>query len=325
VNSAPSHLRTVIAPVSAWLPSAIDRRVRVVAWLSLIAQILIVGTGGAVRLTGSGLGCPTWPRCTADSFVSTPEQGIHGIIEFGNRLLTFVLILIAIAMFLFVVRMRKERPDLFRLALVIGLGIPFQGIIGGITVLTNLDPYIVGLHFVLSTVLVVLATVLVYRVYRGRRGAELVAPGWYIATGYLASLFVGVTILVGILTTGSGPHAGDSGSARNNLDSELLQHLHSYPAYITLGLTLVLLAGAVRLRLPAVAKAVALLLAVELAQIVVGISQSRMGLPELLVGIHMVLACVLAAAITSVMLNLRCRAVPASLPATQQPVGTVAV
>lgn len=325
MNSAPSHLRTVIAPVSAWLPSAIDRRVRVVAWLSLIAQILIVGTGGAVRLTGSGLGCPTWPRCTADSFVSTPEQGIHGIIEFGNRLLTFVLILIAIAMFLFVVRMRKERPDLFRLALVIGLGIPFQGIIGGITVLTNLDPYIVGLHFVLSTVLVVLATVLVYRVYRGRRGAELVAPGWYIATGYLASLFVGVTILVGILTTGSGPHAGDSGSARNNLDSELLQHLHSYPAYITLGLTLVLLAGAVRLRLPAVAKAVALLLAVELAQIVVGISQSRMGLPELLVGIHMVLACVLAAAITSVMLNLRCRAVPASLPATQQPVGTVAV
>ncbi|QHO71134.1 cytochrome oxidase assembly protein [Marisediminicola antarctica] len=295
------------------------------AWLSLVAQILIVGTGGAVRLTGSGLGCPTWPRCTADSFVSTPEQGIHGVIEFGNRLLTFVLILIAIAMFLFVVRMRKQRPELFRLALVIGLGIPFQGVIGGITVLTNLDPYVVGLHFVLSTGLVVLATVLVYRVYRGRRGAAFVAPGWYVTTGYLASFFVGVTIIVGILTTGSGPHAGDKGSARNGLDSELLQHLHSYPAYITLALTIVLLVGALRMRLPAVVKAVGLLLAVEFAQIIVGISQSRMGLPELLVGIHMVLACVLAAAMTSVMLNLRSRAVPVSLPANEQPVGSAAV
>ena len=325
MNSAPSRLRTVIAPVAAWLPSTIDRRVRVTAWLSLVAQILIVGTGGAVRLTGSGLGCPTWPRCTADSFVSTPEQGIHGVIEFGNRLLTFVLILIAVAMFLFVVRMRKRRPDLFRLALVIGLGIPFQGVIGGITVLTNLDPYIVGLHFVLSTVLVVLATVLVYRVYRGRRGAALVAPGWYVATGYLASLFVGVTILVGILTTGSGPHAGDKGSARNGLDSELLQHLHSYPAYITLGLTIVLFVGALHMRLPAVAKAVGLLLAVEFAQIVGGISQSRMGLPELLVGIHMVLACVLAAAMTSVMLNLRERAVMVPAPAMQPRVTTAAL
>ncbi|GAB3131644.1 COX15/CtaA family protein [Marisediminicola antarctica] len=325
MNSALSRLRTVIAPVSAWLPSTIDRRVRVMAWLSLVAQILIVGTGGAVRLTGSGLGCPTWPRCTADSFVSTPEQGIHGVIEFGNRLLTFVLILIAIAMFLFVVRMRKQRPELFRLALVIGLGIPFQGVIGGITVLTNLDPYVVGLHFVLSTGLVVLATVLVYRVYRGRRGAAFVAPGWYVTTGYLASFFVGVTIIVGILTTGSGPHAGDKGSARNGLDSELLQHLHSYPAYITLALTIVLLVGALRMRLPAVVKAVGLLLAVEFAQIIVGISQSRMGLPELLVGIHMVLACVLAAAMTSVMLNLRSRAVPVSLPANEQPVGSAAV
>lgn len=325
MNSALSRLRTVFAPISAWLPSTIDRRVRVMAWLSLIAQILIVGTGGAVRLTGSGLGCPTWPRCTADSFVSTPEQGLHGVIEFGNRLLTFVLILIALAMFLFVVRMRKERPELFRLALVIGLGIPFQGVIGGITVLMNLNPYIVGLHFVLSTVLVVLATVLVYRVYRGRRGVALVAPRWYVATGHLASFFVGVTIVVGILTTGSGPHAGDKGSARNGLDSELLQHLHSYPAYITLGLTIVLLVGAVRMRLPAVAKAVVLMLGVELAQILVGISQSRLGLPELLVGIHMVLACVLAAAMTVIILNLRERSVTVSLPRAPQSVGAAAV
>jgi len=97
-----------------WLPSVVDRRVRIAAWASLVSQILIIGTGGAVRLTGSGLGCPTWPRCTEDSFVSTPEMGFHGLIEFGNRLLTFVLIIIAIAMFVFVLRIRKERPELFR-------------------------------------------------------------------------------------------------------------------------------------------------------------------------------------------------------------------
>src|SRR6478672_11001167 len=100
-----------------WLPTTVDRRVRVVAWASLVSQTLIVGTGGAVRLTGSGLGCPTWPRCTPESFVATPEMGIHGIVEFGNRLLTFVLVIIAILAFAFVVRMRRERPELMRLSI----------------------------------------------------------------------------------------------------------------------------------------------------------------------------------------------------------------
>ncbi len=123
-----------------WLPDAVDRRVRIAAWASLVSQILIIGTGGAVRLTGSGLGCPTWPRCTEDSFVTTAEMGFHGVIEFGNRLLTFLLIIIAIVMFLFVVRMRKERPELFRLSVALGLGIPGQAVIGGVTVLTDLNP-----------------------------------------------------------------------------------------------------------------------------------------------------------------------------------------
>ena len=129
------------------------------------SQVGIVGTGGLVRLTGSGLGCPTWPRCTAESLVPTPEMGIHGVIEFGNRLLTFVLVVVAITMFLFVVRMRRERRDLFWLALAIGLYVPLQAIIGGITVLTNLNPYVVGLHYFASVVLVALAAVLVARVY----------------------------------------------------------------------------------------------------------------------------------------------------------------
>src|SRR3989337_2121696 len=93
-------VRSIAATIEAWLPSTIDRRVKAIAWLSLAFQIVIVGTGGAVRLTGSGLGCPTWPRGTADSFVVTPEQGIHAVIEFGNRLMTFVLVVVALLAFL---------------------------------------------------------------------------------------------------------------------------------------------------------------------------------------------------------------------------------
>ena len=291
--------------VIRWLPTAVDSRIRGFAVASLVAQILIVGTGGAVRLTGSGLGCPTWPRCTADSFVTTPEMGIHGIIEFGNRLLTFVLILIAIAMFVLVLRIRKERPELFRLSLLIGLGIPMQGVIGGITVLTNLNPYVVGLHFVLSVVLVALATVLVYRVFAGPRGRVPVAPRWYSVVAHVTTLFVAVTILVGILTTGSGPHAGDGGASRNELDPALLQHVHSWPAYATVAATLVLLIGALRLRVARLVRFTGILLAVEAVQVVVGVTQARLGLPELLVGIHMVLACCLASAMTAVVLSLR--------------------
>ncbi len=291
--------------VFARLPGSVDARIRGFAIATLVAQILIVGTGGAVRLTGSGLGCPTWPRCTDDSFVTTPEMGIHGIIEFGNRLLTFVLIAIAIVMFVLVLRIRRERRDLFVLALVIGLGIPAQGVIGGFSVLTNLNPYVVGLHFVLSVVLVVLSTVLVYRVYAGPRGVRASVPLWYSALTHATSALVAITILVGIITTGSGPHAGDSGASRNGLDSELLQHVHSWPAYATVAATVLLLIGALRLGQPRLARFTGILLAIEAVQVAVGLAQARLGLPEILVGAHMVLACCLAAAMTAVVLSLR--------------------
>lgn len=289
-----------------WLPvSTADRRVRVIAWASLVSQTLIVGTGGAVRLTGSGLGCPTWPRCTEDSFIATPEMGIHGIVEFGNRLLTFVLVIIAILAFVFVVRMRRERPELMRLTIALGLGIPAQAVIGGITVLTELNPWVVGFHFVVSAVLVALAVVLVHRVYRGRTTRELVVPAPVRTLALATAAGAWITVLVGIVVTGSGPHAGAGGAARNGLDSELLQHIHSWPAYITFGLSLLLLVAALRIGRAPLTRAVVALLAVEGVQIAVGIAQARLGLPELLVGIHMVLACVLVAVMTLVLLTLR--------------------
>ncbi|WBU38595.1 COX15/CtaA family protein [Homoserinibacter sp. YIM 151385] len=292
----------------AALPAGVaDRRVRALAWASLVSQTVIVGTGGLVRLTASGLGCPTWPRCTEESYVSTPEMGIHGIIEFGNRLLTFALILIALAAFISILRFRRERRDLFALTLALGLGIPGQGVIGGITVLTNLNPYVVGLHFVLSIGLVCLATVLVYRVHLVDPAVPraLAVPRPFAGAVHALSGIVLVTILVGILTTGSGPHAGDHGAARNGLDPELLQHIHSWPAYAMLALTVVLVGIAVLRGITAPRRFLVALLAAQLVQVAVGLIQARLGLPPFLVGVHMVLACVLASLTTASVLSLK--------------------
>jgi cytochrome c oxidase assembly protein subunit 15 len=296
-----------------WLPvSTADRRVRVLAWASLVSQTLIVGTGGAVRLTGSGLGCPTWPRCTDDSFVATPEMGIHGIVEFGNRLLTFVLIIIAILAFLSILRLRRERPELLRLTVVLGLGIPAQAVIGGITVLTELNPWVVGLHFVVSAVLVALATVYVHRVYRGSTSGRLAVPVGVRRVALATAVGAWVTVLVGIVVTGSGPHAGDGGAARNGLDSELLQHWHSWPAYVTFGLTLLLIVLAYRSGRAPMLRASIALLAIEGVQIATGIAQARLGLPVILVGVHMVLACVFVAVMTLVLLTTKFTAAEAA-------------
>ena len=227
------------------LPRTVDVRVRGLAIATLVGQILIVATGGAVRLTGLDSGCPTWPQCTEGSFVATPEMGIHGAIEFGNRLLTFLLVAVAILTFLSVVRMRRERPDLFALALAVGLAVPVQAVMGGITVLTNLNPFVVGLHFLASVAMVVIATIYLFRVIRGPRGGIRRVPVGFVVLAHVTALAVAVTIIVGILTTGSGPHAGDGGAARNGLDPALMQHVHSWPGYAMLALTIVLTTWAV--------------------------------------------------------------------------------
>lgn len=292
-----------------WLPDRVDARVRFFAWASLVSQVLIIGTGGAVRLTGSGLGCPTWPKCTEDSYITTPEMGFHGVIEFANRLLTFVLIIIALATFALVWRMRHSRPELVRLSVALGLGIPGQAVIGGITVLTDLNPYVVGLHYLLSAVLVGLAAWLLYRVRVGPVGEDFSAPPLQrLVLGVLLGV-LGLSIVVGILTTGSGPHAGDGGAARNGLDSEILQHYHALPSYAVFALTLLALAqSAQRRQGPSDRRLFRALVGLTGAvgvQIAVGLIQARTGLPEVLVGIHMVLASVLVALVVTALLSTR--------------------
>lgn len=288
-----------------WLPAHIGRSTRVIAWLLLISNVVIVGTGGLVRLTGSGMGCETWPYCTSESLVPTPELGIHGLIEFANRTLTGVLVIVALLAFLSVVRLRARRPELMKLTLAIGVGIILQALIGGVTVWLYLNPAIVGLHFLVSTLLVALSAAYVFRVYAGPGPRRIAVPRRYAVLVHMTSVVMLVTVVMGILLTGAGPHAGDDEAARNGLDPIFWQHVHSWPAYILFALTLIVFAGSFRmpgvLRLP---RWTGLLLAVEVVQIIVGLWQARAGLPIALVNIHMVLAVTLVAAMTAVVLHL---------------------
>lgn len=268
------------------------RTVRVVVWLTLIAQSGIAVTGAFVRLTASGLGCPTWPLCTDDSLVNTPEMGIHGVIEFGNRLLTILLLIIAVAVLVVFWHVRRDRRDLWWMGVALLVVVPLQAVIGGISVWTQLNPYVVGLHFIVSVAATVVAMLIVLRV----RDRDVVATMRSIPI--LSWLIAGTTsvgVVFGVLTTGSGPHAGDADAPRNGLDSELLQHVHAWSAYASVALVLVAI-----LRSEGRARRSWLVLAGGFGfQIAIGIAQARTGLPVELVGIHVFAAMVLTALTTS--------------------------
>ncbi len=285
--------------MTKWLT---ERALRVFVWASVISQILIVVTGGAVRLTASGLGCPDWPTCDGENIVTTPEMGIHGVIEFSNRLLTFVLLVIAVGTLVLARKLQGERK-LFGPAVALIAGIFVQAVIGGVSVWFKLNPWIVGLHFVVSAVMIAIAAMLMWRTYspnisdsnaQERRLANLVLG------------LVVVTELVGVLVTGSGPHAGDIDTPRNGLDSELLQHIHSYPAYASL-LALVALLVLVRRRDVDgyASRLVFWTLATLTGQAFIGVLQARLGLPAELVALHLLLASAIIALVTLTWLSLR--------------------
>mgnify|MGYP003397061901 FL=1 len=295
----------------SWLPETVDRRIRVFALLSFIANVLIIATGGAVRLTGSGLGCSEWPYCTPDSLVPTPELGIHGIIEFGNRTLTGVLGILAVIVFVLVWRMRSSRRDLFVLAAIVVGGVIAQAVVGGITVLTGLNPFIVGFHYLASIALVCVTAAFLVRMREQPGPRMLGVPRWFAIITHLTTLVLAITIVFGVLTTGAGPHSGDANVARSGFDASILEHVHAWPGYTLFVLTVVLLVGSWsrRDRVMSLPLWVAVLLCIELVQIAVGLYQARNGLPELAVGVHMVLASLAAAAMTVVVLKLK---IPAS-------------
>ncbi len=251
---------------------------------SLVANMVLVVTGAIVRLTGSGLGCPTWPTCKDDAYVPEAALGIHGLIEFGNRLLTFVLIIIAVATLVAAFRSGADRTSK-GLAFLTAAGIPLQGVIGGITVLTQLNPYVVALHLLLSIALIVLLTRLVMRT-RGYVTTAVEPRLVWLARATFAVMMI--AIWVGTVVTGSGPHSGDGGARRTGLDIETVAKLHSASVWASIALTIaciILFGRAGHRRARRLAMGV---LHASLLQGAIGYAQYFLGLPLGLVIAHMV-------------------------------------
>lgn len=251
----------------------------------LFAQAAIVVTGGAVRLTGSGLGCPTWPECTPGSYTPKPyqvEEQVKVWIEFGNRLLTFVLALAAIIVVLSV--LAAGRKDLRGLALGQVLGIVGQGVLGGVTVLTGLHPATVAAHFLLSIILIAGATSLRaqrFAPFEKEDPAPLVKK---IATAHIAISFL--VLFLGTLVTGTGPHAGDATSERFPFDLRTMAWLHADVVIALFGTTLALFV--VHGVSSHTKKRLRIFLVIALGQGLIGYVQWFSDLPELLVGFHLV-------------------------------------
>ena len=257
-------------------------------------QAGIVVTGGAVRLTGSGLGCPTWPECTPGSYTPVPHQAqgqLHSWIEFGNRLLTFVLILSILAAVIGVLRWRKQYPDqkkLLWLALAQLLGVVAQIILGGITVLTHLNPLTVGAHFLLSIILLAASLSLRQRMLQTPRILLSSTSTLLVRILLVLTAFV---ITLGTVVTGSGPHAGDIQAKRYHFDPRTVSWLHadSVIALIALTFALVLLIKVSEdvSHRSLIMRKVSLFLFICLAQGLIGYIQYFTGLPEALVAAHL--------------------------------------
>ncbi|MFC7273147.1 heme A synthase [Paractinoplanes rhizophilus] len=291
---------------------------RPMALASLIANIGLVVTGAAVRLTDSGLGCPTWPKCTDASYTTTSAMGVHGVIEFGNRLLGIALFVITLACFISAWRQTPRRRRQVRLSVLVLLGIPGQGVVGGITVLTNLNPWVVGLHFLLSMALIAAA----YALWRSTEEGDG-APVFLVAAPLrhltaVMSLVSAAVIVMGVVVTGSGPHSGDNGAKRNGLDPAAVAQAHADLVFLLLGLTAALWFAFRAVHAPRAARAALALLVIELSQGLIGFVQYFTHLPVALVAAHMLGASLVWTGTVAVLLAIRDRPELAA-PAPEQP------
>ncbi|MFF4351969.1 heme A synthase [Streptomyces sp. NPDC001530] len=298
-----------------WTPT--PRTVQRAALAALVMSVVIVVTGGAVRLTGSGLGCPTWPECTDGSLTPTSAMDFHGAIEFGNRMLTYVL---CAAVGWAIIAARSEKPrrrSLTRLGWAQFWIVMSNAILGGIVVLVGLNPYTVAAHFLLSTALITVATLMWQRTREGdTQPRPLVGTSVQQLVWFLVSAAV-LLIAVGTVVTGSGPHAGDSSKVeRMPLDWETVSKLHAVLAWIVVTLTFALwfVLKAVDAPKGPLDRTRDLFL-VLLSQGVIGYVQYFTDLPEALVGLHMFGSCLVWIAVLRVLLALRERPdVVADLP-----------
>lgn len=265
------------------------RRLVLAARAALVANIGIVVTGGIVRVTGSGLGCPDWPTCDGTAVAPVPggeHAGWRAGIEFGNRLLTFVVLAATLAVVVELVRTRPHPRGVEPLAWALPAGVLLQALLGGITVLTGLSPLIVAAHFLASMVLIAVAVALLGRLRRAAApDPPLVPDGMRHATTALV-VVAAVVLVLGTLVTGSGPHSGDPSAARLPLDIRLMAIAHADAVWLLIGLTVASVVIARRLGPPMLARALTVLLALELAQGGVGYLQYWLGIPPALVSLH---------------------------------------
>jgi cytochrome c oxidase assembly protein subunit 15 len=303
---AVAAVRNPLAFIAArWTPT--PRTVRRAALAALVMSVVIVVTGGAVRLTGSGLGCPTWPKCTDDSLTATSAMGFHGAIEFGNRMLTYAL---CAAVGWAIIAARSEKPyrrGLTRLGWAQFWVVMSNAVLGGIVVLVGLNPYTVAAHFVATSALIAIATVMWQRTREGDGtprplvGRSVQQLVWFLVA---ASVLL---ILVGTVVTGAGPHAGDSSEVeRMPLDWETVSKVHAVLAWIVVSLTFALWFVLKAVDAPKGPPArTRELFVVLLAQGLVGYVQYFTDLPEILVGLHMLGSALVWIAVLRVLLALR--------------------
>ncbi|WP_247597795.1 COX15/CtaA family protein [Streptomyces sp. RKND-216] len=316
-------VRNPVAYIAArWTPS--QRMLQRATLAPVVMSVVIVVTGGAVRLTGSGLGCDTWPMCSEESLVATPEMGLHGALEFGNRMLTYVL---CAAVGWAIVAARAARPrrrGLSRLAWSQFWIVLSNAVLGGITVLTRLNPYTVAGHFVAATALVTVATV---TWLRAREGDDAPRPLVGKPVKQLAWLVAWVSvalIVMGTVVTGAGPHAGDSSDVpRMPVDWDTVARIHSALAWIVVALTLAIwfvlraFDGPVGPR-----TRVRDLMIVLAAQGAIGYAQYLTELPEVLVGLHMLGSTLMWIAVVRLVLSVRERGLPVAPPTVPAPAST---
>ncbi|MEU3418400.1 COX15/CtaA family protein [Streptomyces murinus] len=303
---AVAALRNPLAFIAdRWTPK--PGTVQRAALIALVMSVVIVVTGGAVRLTSSGLGCPTWPECTDGSLTPTQALSYHSAIEFGNRMLTYVLCA-AVGWAIIAARSQKPyRRGLTRLGwaqfwLVMG-----NAVLGGIVVLVGLNPYTVAAHFLLATALTTVAVMMWQRTREGDAaprplvGKAVVQLVWFLVVAAV------LLIAVGTVVTGAGPHAGDSSDVqRIPIDWETVAKLHAVLAWIVVTLTFALwfILKAVDAPHGPLARTRELFL-ILLSQGAVGYIQYFTHLPEVLVGVHMLGSCLVWVGVLRVLLALR--------------------
>ena len=292
-----------------WTPS--PRTVRRAAMSAVVMTVVIVVTGGAVRLTGSGLGCPTWPKCTDDSLTATSAMGFHGAIEFGNRMLTYVLCA-AVGWAIIAARSAKPwRRSLTRLGWTQFWVVMGNAVLGGIVVLVGLNPYTVAAHFLLSTALLTIALVTWQRVGEGDEAPRPLVGKAVAQLTWLLAVAAGLLIAVGTVVTGAGRHAGDSSDVhRIPIDWKMIAQLHADLAWVVVALTVALwfVLKAVDAPIGPLHR-VRDLFVILMAQGVIGYVQYFNDTPEILVGVHMFGSCLVWIGVVRVLLSLRERPV----------------